>query len=592
MLSRACQGPAGHLGPALRLPLLIFCLLLGLLGPAAAASADGGPIMPLSSVQPGMNCTGETVVQGTTIVSFAVHVIDIVQAPGEGARILVQASGPAVDSTGIAEGFSGSPVYCPDAFGTMENAGAISEGIGQYGNNVALVTPIEQMLGEPVAPPSSAPRLAVRPRPLLAPLTVAGLSPSVFGVLQRAAARSGRVLLAVPAPTGTAAGFPVQTLVPGASVGASYSSGAITLGAVGTVTYVNGQTVYAFGHELDGAGRRSLLLQDAYVYYVVNNPDPTVAPSYKLALPGHTVGILSSDTPNAVIGEVGSPPPSVPVDVTAHDLDTGTSIALNTLVADETDIGLPLGASQVDSVAPLEVAQAATQIYNGPPAEESGRMCLRIYLRESRAPLGFCNRYVGTGVPGDAGTMPPELANASSADVATAFGVLEQVDFTALHVGRVTASLDAQRGLAEAAIVSANAPRHVRAGQVVRVRLRARVFRGRVRSFTFPFRIPAHASGPLVINIQGPSGPAQPSPGSQSLADALASVISSSSSEGSTPSSFAISSLAELRTFIAAIPAYDGLYANLPGHIKRPLYRNRALLITGRTVLSFVVAPR
>ena len=548
--------------------------------------------MPLSAVQAGMNCTGETVVQGTTISSFNVHVIDVVQAPGEGARILIQASGPAVDPTGIAEGFSGSPVYCPDAFGTMENAGAISEGIGQYGNNVALVTPIEQMLGEPVAPPSSAPRLAVRPRPLLAPLTVAGLSPSVFGVLQRAAARSGRVLLAAPSPTGTAAGFPVQALVPGASVGASYSSGAVTLGAVGAVTYVNGQTVYAFGHELDGAGRRALLLQDAYVYYVVNNPDPTVAPSYKLALPGHTVGILSSDTPNAVIGEVGAPPPTVPVDVTVHDLDTHTSIALDSLVADETDVGLPLGASQLDTVAPVEVAQAATQIYDGPPAEESGRMCLRIYLRESRAPLGFCNRYVGTGAPGDAGAMPPELASASSADVSTAFGMLEQVDFAALHVQRVTASLDAQRGLAEASIVSALAPRHVHAGQIVRVRLRARVFRGPLRTFTFPFRIPTRASGPLLVTIHGPTGPAQPSPGSSSLADALASALSSSPSQGSTPSSLEISSIPELRALIAAIPSYDGLYANLPGHIKRPVYRNRSTLITGRTTLSFVVAPR
>ena len=577
---------------ALRLRLVILLTCAGLLLPAANAHADGGPIMPLSAIQPGMNCTGQTVVQGTTISSFTVHVIDVVQAPGEGARILIQASGPAVDSTGIAEGFSGSPVYCPDAFGTMENAGAISEGIGQYGNDVALVTPIEEMLGEPVDPPSSAPRLAVRPRPLLAPLTVGGLSPSVFGVLQRAAARSGRVLLADPAPTGTAAGFPVQALVPGASVGASYSSGAITLGAVGTVTYVNGQTVYAFGHELDGAGRRALLLQDAYVYYVVNNPDPTVAPSYKLALPGHTLGIVSSDTPNAVIGQVGSPPPSVPVDVTAHDLDTGTTVALNSLVADETDVGLPLGASQVDSVAPLEVAQAATQIYDGPPAAESGRMCVRIYLRGSRVPLGFCNRYVGTGVPGDAGTMPPELANAASADVATAFSVLEQVDFTALHVRRVSADIDAQRGLAEASIVGARAPRHVHAGHVVRVRLRVRVFRGRLRTFTFPLRIPAHARGPLSVTIHGPAAPAQPSPGSQSLADALASALSSSPSDGSTPSGLTISSIPELRAIIAAIPPYDGLYANLPRHIKRPVYRNRALLITGRTALSFVVAPR
>jgi hypothetical protein len=320
----------------------------------------------------------------------------------------------------------------------------------------------------------------------------------------------------------------------------------------------------------------------------VNNPDPTVAPSYKLALPGHTLGIVSSDTPNAVIGEVGPPPTSVPVDVTVRDLDTRTSLALDTLVADETDVGLPLGTSQVDAIAPLEVAQAATQIYDGPPAAESGHMCLRIYLRESRGPLGFCNRYVGTGVPGDSGATPPELAGAAGADVATAFGDLEQVDFAALHVTHVTADLSAQRGLAEAAIVGARAPKRVHPGQVVRVRLLVRIFRGRLRTFTFPLRIPAHANGPLLVTLRGPAAPAGPSPASQSLAGALAGALSSSSSPESTGAA-TISSLAELRVAIAGIASYDGLYASVPGRGKRPVYRNPALLITGRTLLPFVV---
>ena len=50
-------------------------------------------------------------------------------------------SGPAVDETGIGPGFSGSPVICDG-----RNAGAISEGLGEYGNHVALATPIEEML--------------------------------------------------------------------------------------------------------------------------------------------------------------------------------------------------------------------------------------------------------------------------------------------------------------------------------------------------------------------------------------------------------------------------------------------------------------
>ncbi|HUA71747.1 MAG TPA: hypothetical protein VMA96_11705 [Solirubrobacteraceae bacterium] len=574
----------------MRVSLLTLVVLAGLCLPAGAAQADGGPIMPLSQVQPGMNCTGETVIQGTTISSFNVQVIDVVDAPGEGPRILVQVSGPAVDTTGVAEGFSGSPVYCPNSFGTLENAGAISEGIGQYGNNVVLVTPIEQMLGEPVEPPTDLPRLAVKPTPLLAPLTVGGLSPAVFGLVERAGESAGRMILAAPTGGSQVTNFPVQPLVPGASVSASYSSGDVPMGAVGTVTYVDGPTVYAFGHELDGAGRRSLLLQDAYVYYVVNNPDPSTQPSYKLASPGHTEGTLSSDTPNAVIGEVGAPPPTVPVDVTVHDLDTGRSLSLHTDVADETDVGLPLGNSILDTISPLEVAQAATQIYDGPPASESGSMCLRIYLRESREPLGFCNRYVGTGAAGDEGETPPELAEAASADVTSAFQDLEQVNFAALHVTHVVATLNASRGLAMASILSARAPLEVKAGSTVKVRLDVRIYRGARRTITFRLRIPAGASGPIVMAIHGPAAPAPAS--SSGLSSQL--VISLSPGGGPSGSSAitSISSLADLRAAVATIPTYDGLYANELGHAKRRAFQDPSLLIIGRTTLPFVVQKR
>ena len=576
----------------LHLRLLICVVLAGLCLPANAALAQGGgPIMPLSQVQPGMQCTGETVIQGTAISSFNVQVIDIVQAPGEGPMILVQVSGPAVDPSGVAEGFSGSPVYCPGSFGTLENAGAISEGIGQYGNNVVLVTPIEQMLGEPVTPPPDTPRLAVKPRPLLAPLTVGGLSPSVFGLVQRAGERVGRTIIAAPTDGGgQMTNFPVQPLIPGASVSASYSSGAVPMGAVGTVTYVDGPTVYAFGHELDGAGRRALLLQDAYVYYVVNNPDPLTQPSYKLASPGHTEGTLTSDTPNAVIGEVGAPPPTVPVDVTVNDLDTGQSQSLDTQVADETAIGLPLGSSLVDTIAPLEVAQAATQIYDGPPADESGTMCLRIYLRESRRPLGFCNRYVGTGTAGDEGETPPELASAASADVTTAFSDFERVDYAALHVTHVVANLTASRGLAMGSILSARAVGAVRAGRSVKVRLLVRIYRGPLRRVTFRLRIPRGASGSLAVTIHGPAAP------TPATANSLSSELVVSLSAGGAPSgpgsgTTPISSLDELRDAIASIPTYDGLYANVPGHGKRRVFRDLSLLITGRATLLLLVRP-
>src|SRR4051794_35653131 len=157
-----------------RLPMA-FAVLFASLAFAAPANA-GDPIMPLSQVHRGMHCTGYSVIQGTTISSFNVDVIDVTED-----GILFSASGSSVDATGIGEGFSGSPIYCKDSQGVARNIGAIAAGIGDYGNHKALATPIEQMLAEPVVAPgqgaAAAPRRAARARPLLAPPTISGLSP-------------------------------------------------------------------------------------------------------------------------------------------------------------------------------------------------------------------------------------------------------------------------------------------------------------------------------------------------------------------------------------------------------------------------------
>ncbi len=448
----------------MRLRHLLLAALGGTLVCAGAAQAAGAPIMPLAQVHSGIDCIGETVVQGTTITSFGVHVIDVVQDATEGPRILISVSGPAVDRTGVAEGFSGSPILCDDGTGTLRTIGAVSETVGEYGNKLALATPIEQMLGEPVSPPSGAPRRSIRGRPLLGPLMVGGLSPALATLVARAGHRVGRAILATPTTPGVA--FAAQRLVPGASVSTMYATGGITIGAVGTVTYRDGDTVYAFGHPLDGVGRRSLMLGDAYVYYVVNIPDGTLATSYKLAAPGHVLGTLTSDTANAVIGRVGSGPTTVPVDVSAHDLDTGGRLTLHTDVADETDIGNPTGSALVSTAAPLAIAQAATAIYNGTPANETGRMCLTVSLREFRTPLRFCNRYVSTPASGGTGSLPPIVALLSSTDATSAFALLDAESFAQLHVTHVRVTLDAERGLKQATIVSGHAPVRVQAGQL------------------------------------------------------------------------------------------------------------------------------
>jgi hypothetical protein len=555
----------------------------GLLLTAGPALAAGGPIMPLSQVHAGMDCVGETVIQGTTISSFNVHVIDVVQDPVEGPRILIDVSGPAVDRTGVAEGFSGSPILCDDGSGTMRNIGAISESIGEYGNKVALATPIEQMLGEPVAPPSSAPRMSVRGRPLRGPLTIGGLSPSLLALVQRGAKRAGRMVVA--APSGSSPSFPVQNLVPGASVATQYSTGAIGVGAIGTVTYRDGNTVYAFGHPLDDTGRRGLVLSDAYIYFVVNNPIGTDLTSYKLGVPGHAEGILSSDTPNAVIGTVGAPPPLTQVNIVARDLDTGRVVSEPSQIADETNVGNPLGSSLLGLVAPLAVAEAGSDIYNGAPADETGRMCLSVKLREAGKPLEFCNRYVVAGTPDASGQgLPPALALLASSDVTSALGLIDGESFAQLRVTKVNVHLDASRGLREATILKAHGPAIARAGSTIKVRLKIQRYRAGTRTLALRVRIPRNALGPVTLKIFNGSGAASPDAVGNALANALFGI-----SLGPPPAP--PNSLKTLRKAFAAVGNYDGLQVRF-GHSKaKHLYRNPSLLITGQAKLHLLVTP-
>src|SRR3954465_4603648 len=94
-------------------PLVVATAVLLLTTVAAAQASE--PIMPLSQVHRGMRCTGLSVAQGTDISSFGVEILEVVAGdPADrDPLILVRVSGPAVDQTGIAEGFSGSPISCP-----------------------------------------------------------------------------------------------------------------------------------------------------------------------------------------------------------------------------------------------------------------------------------------------------------------------------------------------------------------------------------------------------------------------------------------------------------------------------------------------
>ncbi len=325
-------------------------------------------------------------------------------------------------------------------------------------------------------------------RPLAAPLTVTGLGTRLGSALQRAAAKRGRLLLAAPA--GPLGSFPVQQLRPGSAFGVGYASGDIAVGAIGTVAYTDGDSVWGFGHEFEAVGARSLLLQDAYVFRVVNNPvaiggEPG---TYKYAAAGHDIGTLTNDALDAVVGRVGGLPATVPVRVLATDLDTGATRSIATIVADELAVDQPTGGAILTFLAPLAVTEAAGRVLGGSPARLTGRACFAISFREVSKPVRFCNRYV-SDVP-DALGAGNVVAGAASTDLLDALALVDSYKAGELHVTGIDVDVQIARGQRQAFLRGVRLPRRARAGKKVPATLRLRHVRGRLEKRKVMLRLP------------------------------------------------------------------------------------------------------
>jgi hypothetical protein len=550
-----------------------IALTAGLIACVAAPVAEAAaPIMRLDDVRAGMRCSALSVIRGTSVSEFQVEVVDVLRGDPAmlGPRILVRVSGAAVDGTGIGPGFSGSPVYCPDGTGAAPVIGAISEGLGEYGNLVALATPIEEVLGvQPTAAPQArpAPALLRSARRLATPLTVSGVSGPVRQAMLAAARRTDTPLLA--APSGPAAAYPPYSLDPGTTVAVGLSSGDIALAAIGTVTYRDGERLWAFGHPLDGAGRRSLPLLDAYVFSIIANPLGTFeATTYKLASAGRPVGVLTADGNGAIAGIVGAPPPTIPLTVRARDEASKRTRTLRVDVADERRLDLGSG---LDLVGTMAASDAMATVLGSTPPRITASMCLRIVVRQRPKRLGFCNRYFGPYGPLD--------------DLSTAFGLIDGYKFGRLDVERVSVGMNVRAGVREAFLLEARAPRRARPGQRIRIRLLLQRSRAGRQQLSFPYRVPRSLRpGRRVLTVRGASpGSADP------LEDVFELIFGGDGEGGPRPPR----SVPELGTRIALLAKPSGVRATFARKGKGPVvHRGDTLLIRGKARVPIVVKPR
>jgi len=512
------------------------------------------------------------VVRATTPTEFDIEVIDVVRgdSPAYGARILFRASGPAIATTGIGQGFSGSPIYCPDGRGGEAVIGAISEGIGQWGNDVALATPIEQILGvRPLAPPKArkATALLRSARPLAAPLTIAGLSAPVRRAALAGAGAAGFPLLAAPA--GPATPYAPYDPLPGTSIAAAMATGDLTLAAIGTVSYRDGDAIWAFGHELGAGGRRSLPLLDAYVYTVIGNPLGSVElTTYKLASAGRTIGTLDRDGLSAIAGRLGPAPAGIPVTVRARDRVSGRRTTLRTEVADERSVGL---GSQLGTVAGFAAAEATASVLRAAPPRPTTRLCVRVAVKQRKAPLRFCQRYFDSFGPFD--------------DLSSALGMLTGYKFGPLGIRSVDVRLAVRPRVREAFIVGVRAPRRVTPGERIRVVLTLRRSRAGLTRVGFPMRVPRGLRpGRRVLSVRGRN------PGGGGLIEFFAALLGGGGPGGGGGPARSVGDLAQR---FATYGEREGVSATFAPKGRGPVVHGGGdLLIRGRGQAAVIVERR
>ena len=471
-------------------------------GPAAAAD----PILPLTDVQPGMVGQARTVVRGTDIVTFPVSVIDVqrtADAPG-GALILVRAEGPLIEQTGgVAEGMSGSPVYVTGADGVARVIGAIAYGSGDQANVVVGVTPIEQMIDSSsgqranarVAAPAgpvralrlvrdrAAARASERRDPArtaLYPLerwTVAGASRALVAPLSAELARSGIRLTSI----GPRTPRPAVPLVPGASMTALLSGGDLVLGAVGTVTYVNGATVLGFGHPFVGAGPAKFLMGDGYVFQTI--AAPITGSSYKLAEPGTLQGMIVGDRADGVTGRLGAVE-GIQGTATATDLARGTTSTVRATIAPD-DRTAPLVAALLQDEPAIRVTDGLAR----------GTLALTVSIASPalKKPIVYRNLYAAEG----------DVVTLASGQAGRLAAILLQNGVRRVPIASVTVTERIQTRVRAARILGARiAPRRVTAGGRATLLLRLQPWRGAPRTIRVPVRIPEDVGpGPSAIRV-------------------------------------------------------------------------------------------
>ena len=497
-----------------------FAACVALVGLVTAMPAAQTSIIRLDEVRPGMVGIGRTVFEGSRIEEFKVHIIGVLRNVVGPSRNLVLArlEGGPLATTGVIAGMSGSPVYIDGRL-----LGAVSYQLGQFPKEpIAGITPIGEMTDataiapvtqgtRPVAitwPPSPADLLAIwsrdlgraQPfaadasqailtgdasltsvaamlRPISVPLVSAGFAPSVLAPIAPALAERGFLPVSASQDgTQHVSGAAPRTLRPGDAMGVALLTGDFMLGATGTVTHIDGDRIYGFGHPMYNLGPTQFPLTEADVQVVL----PSLMASTKLASFGQVVGVIQQDRATAVAGRLGAGPAMIPVDITLNSDRTAARTFRFSMVRDHTFTPL---------LTYLTVANVLTSYERGAgPAsyEVKGIATIRAH-----GDIAFEDIFAGD-----------QPANAASAYVAGPLTFLMKNSTSPVDVEKVSLTITATEQSRTARIervwLDTDRPRP---GRAANVKVLLRTHAGEELLKTIPIEIPGNASGTLQLLV-------------------------------------------------------------------------------------------
>jgi len=487
--------------------------------------SGAGAQMGVEDIRPGMIGISRTVFDGTRVEEFKVNIIGVLEniiGPHRN-LILAKLEGGPLAHTGVIAGMSGSPVYIDGKL-----IGAVSYALGAFSKEpIAGITPIAEMTdavsfnstrpaaarvnleypltresltaafrkalnwNRPFADRPGDARLtgatsvagvggaqiATLLRPIATPLAMSGFEPDVADLIGGAFEDQGFIPSGAGGGAARAGEMPYEgPLKPGDAIGVAFVTGDLQLGATGTVTHIDGDRVYAFGHPMYNLGPTEFPMTRAYVYTVL----PSLFSSMKLSTTGDVIGTFLQDRATTIAGRLGPGPQLIPMKLTIES-ERGTKRTFTySLVNDQLFTPLMTYATILNTASSYERQFGS--------ATFGVRGTVKVKKHD---PIAFNNLYSGERASMDA-------AGYIVAPITYLVGnEFEKVQLESIDITLNTAEEPKTATLER---VWLDDPRP-RAGRTVPLKVLLRTYRGDDVVRTLPIQIPANASGTISLQV-------------------------------------------------------------------------------------------